>query len=217
MGIYILFEKTQLSEAFIVRSLSQRGTKKQETNFTSRSQDDLLAWHKRYLLKYLNYLGPGQLSPCHRSRPLTSGHSTRVRPARESGHWGTAERTSHSRKENSPSPVSSSHSTHSFKICKAPSIEALHFPKQTGNAGVDVPAASPSCPGSGGPASCAQQHSALCLGTPGARLHFTSSHPAQGSHYSLILFLACSKQPVLTFPQKATTLFSKRWRLCPCL
>lgn len=59
MGIYILFEKTQLSEAFIVRSLSQRGIKKQETNFTSLSQDDLLAWHKRYLLKYLNYLGLG--------------------------------------------------------------------------------------------------------------------------------------------------------------
>lgn len=30
----------------------------------------------------------------------------------------------------------------------------------------------------------------------GARLHFSSSHPAQGSHYSLVLFLASSNQPV---------------------
>lgn len=105
MGIYILFEKTQLSEAFIVRSLSQRGIKKQETHFTSRSQDDLLAWHKRYLLKYLNYLGPGQLSPCHRSRPLTSGHSTRVRRARESGHWRTAEGELPTAERKTPHPL----------------------------------------------------------------------------------------------------------------
>lgn len=50
---------------------------------------------KRDLIKYLKYLGPGQLAPFLKSRTLTSGHSTRVRCDRESGHWGIAERTPH--------------------------------------------------------------------------------------------------------------------------
>lgn len=91
------------------------------------------------------------------------------------------------------------------------------------NPGVNDPADSSRSPGAGGPPSCTQPRSVLCLDTPlpctpEARLHFTSSHPARGSHHPFLLFLALQQitSVVLAFPQTATTLFSKRRTLYPC-
>lgn len=61
-------------------------------------------------------------------------------------------------RKNSSCPLSSSHSTHSFKICNFPSVETLGFPEQWENAGVNGPADSPSLPSADGPPSFACAH-----------------------------------------------------------
>lgn len=170
------------------------------------SQGNLLAWHKRDLLKYLKYSGPGQLSPFHESRTLTSGHSTRVRWDRESGHWGTAERTAHplcpSAIQPTPLRFVISRQFKPWIFLRRQWMQEL-MTLLTALTLVALPAVASST------------QCSACVHLFPAYLGRGCISPAptlpRGSHYSLALLLACSKQPAyfLLFPKKQQLCFQR--------